>query len=78
MLNIVSLSLKRSAHFAVCLMILLVQSVKAISWSLLVLSSLDFSFLGFISDLLADLQVSAFTEFWSVFSNTPLLFGRIL
>ncbi|KAL1119309.1 hypothetical protein V6Z11_D01G094800 [Gossypium hirsutum] len=45
-------------------MILLVQSVKAICLPFLVLSSLDFSFLRFLSDLLADLQGLAFSEFW--------------
>ncbi|GKV19420.1 hypothetical protein SLEP1_g29681 [Rubroshorea leprosula] len=59
-------------------MILLVNSVKAISRCLVVLSNLDLGFLSFVSDLLSDLRVSAFSEFWSVFSHSPLLFGRVL
>ncbi|KAK8488491.1 hypothetical protein V6N13_016344 [Hibiscus sabdariffa] len=41
-------------------MFLLVQSVRAASRCLSVLSSFNFSFLGFISDLVAEIQVSAF------------------
>ncbi|KAK8630208.1 hypothetical protein V6N13_079011 [Hibiscus sabdariffa] len=59
-------------------MLLLVESVRAASGCLWVLSSFNFSFLGFISDLVAEIQGSAFDDPGLDLTNTQFVFDQIL
>ncbi|KFK27143.1 hypothetical protein AALP_AA8G340900 [Arabis alpina] len=59
-------------------MLQLISIVKAVSWCLAALSSLDHCFHGFVSDLSADLRYFPLTGVFSAFSNPNFFFVRII